>query len=89
MAPRLSDSDRLDYICREMDFVREILEDVTDCKWVYQTLIECKFIARKISGSMSEQDREQSQCWLKELKQLDPLRTGRWDDLEASLQLMI
>lgn len=86
LAPRLSDSDRLEYICREMDFVLEILDDVTDCKWVYQTLIECRFVAAKISGSMSEPDREQTKVWLKTLKQLDQLRTGRWDDLEAKLE---
>lgn len=62
-----------------------MLDDVTDCKWVYQALIDCKLLIAKIQGFMSEQDRGEVKAWLNDLKNLDRLREGRWIDLEHKL----
>jgi geranylgeranyl transferase type-2 subunit alpha len=85
MAPGLSDSDRLTYISKEIDFIDMLLEMAEDCKWIYQALIECTMLASRIRGSMEEQDRERVRSWLEDLKKLDPLRKGRWQDLEKQL----
>jgi geranylgeranyl transferase type-2 subunit alpha len=86
MAPNLSQADRLAYIAGEREFILDLLEDAKDCKWVYQALIECTLVAAKVAGSLSLEAKRQIQNWLVELRRLDPLRKGRWDNLEESLQ---
>lgn len=84
-APLLSDSVRLDYLSKEVGFIKELLDDFSDCKWIYQALIDCKLLASKIQGFMSEPDQGEVKAWLIELKSLDQLRGGRWVDLEKKL----
>jgi geranylgeranyl transferase type-2 subunit alpha len=85
MAPNLSEVDRLTYIAGEREFIMDLLEDAKDCKWVYQALIECALVAGKVEGSLSVEAKEDVRTWLVELRKLDSLRKGRWDDLEKSL----
>lgn len=85
MAPNLDDSQRLEYVNQEIEMIEELLDGAEDCKWVYQALIECTLLASKLEGTMSASVRESISKWVKELKQLDPLRGGRWIDLETSL----
>ena len=86
MAPNLSKNDRLAYIANEQEFIEDILEDAKDCKWVYQALIECTLLAARVEGSLSSQAKAIVETWLLELQKLDPLRQGRWTDLEKSIQ---
>ena len=85
LAPHLSVSDRLNYISKEIEFVEELLDEFDDCKWIYQALMDCKLLLAKVRGSMSEQDREKVKICLSELKKLDPLRKGRWIDVQQKL----
>jgi geranylgeranyl transferase type-2 subunit alpha len=85
MAPNLTNDERLEYIEREVEFIKDILEDVEDCKWIYQSLVECQLLTAKINGQMSEKDRNDVRGWLSRLKELDQLRYGRWVDLERKL----
>lgn len=85
MAPNLSKADKLAYIAGEREFVEDLLKDATDCKWVYQALIECALLIGKVEGSFAVEATEDVRKWLVELRKLDPLRKGRWDDLEKSL----
>jgi geranylgeranyl transferase type-2 subunit alpha len=81
-APNLSASERLEYVQEEKDLITEMLEDYTDCKWIYQALVDCNRIAAKITGTMSGEDRAEILRWLKCLNELDPLRSGHWADIE-------
>lgn len=85
MAPNFTKQDRLEYLLKEMSFIEELLDDAADCKWVYQSLIGCQRLVAVNQGSMTEAMREQLRNWLGELKKLDPLRAGRWMDLEQDL----
>lgn len=86
MAPDLSEEERLQYIKQEREFVEEVLEDARDCKWVYQSLIECAVLVGKCTGQgIAEENKESIRGWLAELKKLDPLRKGRWTDMERQL----
>lgn len=85
MAPNLSKADRLAYIAGEREFIEDLLEDTKDCKWVYQALINCAQVTAKVEGSLSVEATEDVRRWIVELRKLDPLRKGRWDDLEKSL----
>ena len=86
MAPNLSKADKLAYIASEQEFIEDVLEDANDCKWVYQALIECTLLAAKVEGVLSSQAKEAIKAWLLELQKLDPLRKGRWTDLEKSIR---
>lgn len=85
MAPNLDNSQRLEYVNEEIEFIEELLDGADDCKWIYQALINCTLLASKIEGTLSEDARGNISKWVKELKKLDPLRRGSWEDLETSL----
>ncbi|KAF2036354.1 protein prenylyltransferase, partial [Setomelanomma holmii] len=83
----LSNGERQKYYEHEMEYIREILEDETGCKWIYEGLLglaEAYLEVDAGTGSITTQD---LRAWLGELKRLDPLRRGRWDDLEGRLNL--
>lgn len=86
MAPRLTNAQRMDYMTSEAEFLEELLEDAADCKWVYQALIELNILKAKVGSNMPTTVKENLHQWLEQLKKLDPLRIGRWQDLEKSLQ---
>jgi len=83
----LTNDERKQYYEHEMAYIQEILEDEADCKWIYEALImlaEACFEVEAESGLFTTKD---MRAWLDELKRLDPLRRGRWDDLEKRLNV--
>ncbi|KAK2800235.1 hypothetical protein FQN50_008199 [Emmonsiellopsis sp. PD_5] len=87
MAPNLSDADRLNYLRREVEAISEMLDEEEDCKWIYQSLISCSMIIARVEGDMSNEVKQDICRWVSNLKRLDPLRQGRWLDLEKSLSI--
>lgn len=85
MAPNLSSSERLSYLRNEIAAIEEMLDGAEDCKYIYQSLIECMLLIAKVAGQLSPEDRSHILGWLSELKQLDPLRKNRWLDFEKTL----
>ncbi|KAB2103420.1 hypothetical protein AG0111_0g8101 [Alternaria gaisen] len=83
----LTNGERQKYYEHEMEYIREILEDEEDCKWIYEALLglaEAYLAVDAGTGSFTTKDMK---SWLDELKRLDPLRQGRWSDLERRLDL--
>lgn len=81
MAPNLSTAERVAYVNREMDDIKDLLEDYDDIKWLYEALVEytvalSRVESRKLTGEELGQLRE----WLGKLEELDPMRRGRWAD---------
>lgn len=89
MAPNLDTKERLKYLAAEREFIAEMLEDTTDCKWIYQSLVELIILQERVNGSMPEENRKVVQESIERLKTLDPLRKGRWLDLEESVNISI
>ena len=85
MAPNLNAEERLRYISAEREYIEEVLEDSEDCQWAYKALIECALLEAKLNKGLGEDDKQKILGWLKELKSRDPLRMGRWVDMEQSL----
>lgn len=85
MAPQLSKTERLEYVQKEREFIEDLLEDAEDSKWIYQALVECAVIESKLTGSLSDEVKQNIRNWLEKLKDLDPLRSGRWTDLSQQL----
>ncbi|OCK83226.1 protein prenylyltransferase [Lepidopterella palustris CBS 459.81] len=83
----LNNHDRLRYYEQEIGGIRDILEDETDCKWIYESLLQYAPFYLEIEGGTKMFTTLDMREWLSQLRRLDPLRKGRWDDLERSLSL--
>ncbi|QDS73924.1 hypothetical protein FKW77_007715 [Venturia effusa] len=79
-------SDRLQYYDQEVERIAEITEDFDDCKWVYEALLQYSIDYSKLKGEPSSNEKD-LRGWLERLQRLDPMRSGRWRELETSLQL--
>jgi geranylgeranyl transferase type-2 subunit alpha len=81
----LTDDDRHRYYGNEIRYIREILEDEEDCKWIYEGLLFLAGACLEINSETKVFTTGDMRSWLEQLKKLDPLRKGRWDDLGRSL----
>ncbi|KAK8086087.1 geranylgeranyl transferase type-2 subunit beta [Apiospora phragmitis] len=87
IAPNLSLADRRDFVDREVAEIKDLLEDYADAKLIYEALLEYGIAYRAMGESDADTaNQDEMMAWLAKLKELDPLRRGRWDDLEKSLQ---
>ncbi|KAF2403278.1 protein prenylyltransferase [Trichodelitschia bisporula] len=80
---RLTTAEKAAYFESEMARVEEMLEDYDDCKWIYQALLQYAMEFHKLRPEAVACSKLQS--WLSHLRRLDPLRAGRWADLETTL----
>ncbi|KAI9367801.1 hypothetical protein BJX61DRAFT_526888 [Aspergillus egyptiacus] len=86
MAPNLTKAERLEYLHREIEEIKEMLDGAEDCKYLYQALIDYTLLAARVEGRTPDgEQKAQVSNWLSKLKKLDPLRAGRWLQLEVSL----
>jgi geranylgeranyl transferase type-2 subunit alpha len=83
----LTNGERQSYYEHEMEYIREILEDEADCKWIYEALLGLAEAYLEADAGTRLFTTKDMRAWLVELKRLDPLRRGRWDDLERRLNL--
>ena len=84
MASHLTSEQRLDYITREIDKILEMLDGAEDCKRIYQSLMQLSTMYKASNGAWPVQATGMG-VWLSELRKLDPLRSGRWTDLDREL----
>lgn len=85
MAPNLSRNQRRHHLAVEREYVEELLEDASDSKWVYQSLIDLTILEAKFDDFISSETKSSLLGWIEKLKVLDPLRKGRWQDLEKTV----
>jgi geranylgeranyl transferase type-2 subunit alpha len=86
ITPNFTDEERIAFVIRQLADLQEMLEGAEDNKWIYNALIEYTMALSQMEERQLLPD-EKRDCtsWLVELRKLDPLRRGRWDDLEISL----
>lgn len=82
------------YLRQELESVRGMLEGAEDCKFIYQALLELapKYAEVTKHTLAAGQDdllarTNEMKAWLEQLKKIDPLRAGRWDDWGRRLGL--
>lgn len=81
------------YLGQELESVRSMLDGAEDCKFIYQALLELapKYAEitkhKGIAQDQVSDDAEEMKGWLEQLREIDPLRAGRWNDLEKTLRL--
>jgi geranylgeranyl transferase type-2 subunit alpha len=86
--PNFTPEQRLEYATSQIDDLKEMLDDAEDCKWMYNGLFEYTLaICDLFKREPCAEEKQDLKSWLGELKKLDPLRKGRWDDRERSLGL--
>ncbi|KAH7027353.1 uncharacterized protein B0I36DRAFT_375281 [Microdochium trichocladiopsis] len=84
IVPSLTTSQATAYLRREIDNLKDLLEDYSDIKWIYLGLLDWTSALERVEGPANSGDRElnESKVWLAKLRALDVLRAGRWDDME-------
>ncbi|KAK8093530.1 hypothetical protein PG997_000215 [Apiospora hydei] len=88
IAPNLSLADRREFVDREVAEIKDLLEDYADVKLIYEALLEYAMAYRAMGESDGDAaNQDEMMAWLAKLSELDPLRRGRWDDLEKSLKV--
>ncbi|KAF2748993.1 geranylgeranyl transferas-like protein type II alpha subunit [Sporormia fimetaria CBS 119925] len=83
----LTNHDRQKYYEHEMEYINEILEDETDCKWIYEGLLDLAASYLEVDGGTKAFTTRDMRSWLEQLERLDPLRCGRWRDLRQKLNI--
>lgn len=87
ITPNFTNADRIEFVTRQLEILKDMLEGAEDCKWIYIALIEYTVALIRMEEGDGEPDaRQNCRIWLAELRKLDPFRSGRWDDLEKSLK---
>ena len=87
IAPALTVEEKLRYLQAEIENLIDMLDGADNCKWIYQRLVELCIMYREQSDSWGEGvDVKRILAWVDQLKNLDPLRLGRWRDMESMLR---
>ncbi|KAI1104840.1 protein prenylyltransferase [Jackrogersella minutella] len=86
IAPALTVEERTAYVKEEIDQIKDMLEDYVDIQWIYEALLEYTLSLRTL-GEQGDQgvETEDPSKWLAKVRSLDPMRAGRWDDVEKHL----
>jgi geranylgeranyl transferase type-2 subunit alpha len=82
-----ANGDRLHYLEQQLDNVKEMLDGAEDCKYIYQALLENSQRYLEVEAGNKKITTMEMKGWLDELRKIDPLREGRWLDLEKLLVL--
>ncbi|KAH6640050.1 hypothetical protein BKA67DRAFT_665419 [Truncatella angustata] len=90
IAPNLTMQERVEYVEKEIEEIRDLVADYLDVKWIYQALLEYSVALEALKhgqGTTAGDSKSSGETrdWLAKLKQLDPLRNGRWTDVENTL----
>lgn len=89
ITPSFTDEDRIEYVTRQLVNLRDMLDGAEDCKWIYIALLEYTLaLSRMRSRQPLDEEKEECRAWLTELRKLDPLRAGRWDDTDKVLRCL-
>ncbi|UKZ68293.1 uncharacterized protein TrAtP1_009329 [Trichoderma atroviride] len=80
ITPALTVDEKITYLKREIDEITDLLEDYDDIKWIYEALLEYNLALNRLEGKSGGAGNLQT--WLTKLRALDPMRMGRWKDVE-------
>lgn len=86
MVPELTGAERTVYVGKEINKIREMLDGAEDCKWIYQSLVHLNVLHHSICNDWFEETSRVAE-YIDQLTKLDPLRSGRWNDLKRSIKL--
>lgn len=82
-----TNADRLAYLEQELESIKDMLDGAEDCKYIYQALLEYSSRYLEVDAGNKTVTTKEMTEWLAELRKIDPLRAGRWNDLETKMNL--
>jgi geranylgeranyl transferase type-2 subunit alpha len=89
MVPNFAVEDRVTYVTREIEDIKDLLEDYDDIKWIYEALMEYTISVSQLEEREPQsEEKEDLKGWLAKLRELDPMRNGRWNDTEREYGLV-
>jgi geranylgeranyl transferase type-2 subunit alpha len=81
LAPEITKEEKLSRLDREVEMIHDLLDLSDDCKWLYEALFTYELIRCEVKGDgISPSSAKDLETWLCQLKDIDPMRTGRWND---------
>lgn len=84
----LTVEERASYLQQEIADIKDLSEDYDDSKLIYEKLVEYTAALSALEGRQPSSDEKvEQEAWLSKLRELDPMRQGRWDDMEKDLAL--
>ncbi|KAI1419431.1 hypothetical protein F5Y12DRAFT_248684 [Xylaria sp. FL1777] len=87
ITPNLMVEQKISYLEREIEFIKDLLEDFPSIKWPYEALVEYTLALHNFQPSAKGEGRNDSpNFWLSKLRQLDAMQTGRWSDVERYVE---
>ncbi|KAK3997042.1 hypothetical protein QBC44DRAFT_316077 [Cladorrhinum sp. PSN332] len=89
ITPAFTFEERSSYLKREIEEIKDLLEDYEDVQLIYEALVDYTlYLCRLEKRKPTEEEREELVSWVGKLKELDPMRNGRWADLERDQGLV-
>ncbi|KAI8625105.1 hypothetical protein F5Y19DRAFT_277649 [Xylariaceae sp. FL1651] len=86
ITPNLTVDQKITYLEKEIEYIRDLLEDYADIKWPNEALLEYTLALQKLTPSSKGKGHDNDpNSWLTRLKKLDPMLMGRWDDVGRQL----
>ena len=74
------------YVRHEISEIKDLIDAYTDVKCIYEALPEYTMTLEKLEQRERDQeDLIDLQTWLTKLRVLDPMRVGRWKDIELQI----
>ena len=87
MTNNILPADKEDRLTTQVQLMMDMLPEIDDSKWLYEALVRYNIMLRDLQGQQAIPSNERAlvelRSWLAELKKLDPLRDGRWKDIET------
>ncbi|TEA11031.1 Geranylgeranyl transferase type-2 subunit alpha [Colletotrichum sidae] len=89
IAPHLSRQEKATYVQREIEDIKELLEDYDDMMGIYKALLDyTRALAKLEDRALMDEETEDLGTWMAKVRELDPMRSGRWADLEKACGLV-
>ena len=85
IVPGLTGPEKTEYVRKEIIKIREMLDGAEDCKWIYQSLIHINILHHELCNDWFENASRLDE-YVDQLIKLDPLRSGRWNDIKGSIE---
>ncbi|KAL7943726.1 protein prenylyltransferase [Trichoderma barbatum] len=83
ITPAFTVDEKIAHLKHEIDEIKDLLEDYADIKWIYEALSEYTVALERLQRTDNNSaETGDLQVFLSKLRTLDPMRTGRWNDVE-------
>ncbi|KAK0708948.1 hypothetical protein B0T26DRAFT_719921 [Lasiosphaeria miniovina] len=82
IVPTFNLKERITYMSREIEGIKELLEDYNNIKLIYEALLDYTIMLCQLEERQPDtSERADLAVWLQKLRELDPMRNGRWSDV--------